>query len=48
VSNGVITTIAGNGQGNGFGDGGPATRAYLPSPSGIAIDFAGNLATLAG
>jgi sugar lactone lactonase YvrE len=43
VSNGVITTIAGNGQGNGFGDGGPATRAYLPSPSGIAIDFAGNV-----
>ena len=40
---GVITTVAGTGK-NGFsGDGGPATRADLNEPYGIALDLSGNL-----
>jgi sugar lactone lactonase YvrE len=40
---GVITTVAGN-SANGFGgDGGPATKAELTSPAGLAFDDAGNL-----
>jgi len=43
ISNGVITTVAGS-LATGFaGDGGPATSALLHSPSGIALDSAGNL-----
>jgi uncharacterized protein (TIGR03437 family) len=45
-SNGVITTVAGvGGLGNsGFsGDGGPATADQLASPSGVALDSAGNI-----
>jgi trimeric autotransporter adhesin len=43
VSNGIITTVAGNGvQGYG-GDNGPATSAELYQPPGIAIDSSGNL-----
>jgi len=38
----VIDTVAGGGIG-GIGDGGPATRAILSSPGGIALDAAGNL-----
>jgi sugar lactone lactonase YvrE len=41
--NGVIRTIAGNGTKGFSGDGGPATSALLNSPSGIALDIAGNL-----
>jgi sugar lactone lactonase YvrE len=41
-SNGVITTVAGNGTAGFSGDGGPATSATL-SPSGIAADQNGNL-----
>jgi len=40
---GIITTIAGNGTRGSTGDGGPATSAELSSPSGIAVDQAGNV-----
>jgi NHL repeat len=40
---GMITTVAGTGQPGYSGDGGPATRAQLNSPYGIALDTANNL-----
>jgi sugar lactone lactonase YvrE len=43
VSNGVITTVAGNGTLGFSGDNGPATSAQLGQPAGIAVDAAGNL-----
>src|ERR1039457_3767034 len=43
-TNGIITTVAGDGGAGGFaGDGGPATKALLQSPAGIAVDKSGNL-----
>jgi uncharacterized protein (TIGR03437 family) len=39
---GVITTVAGGGNGA-LGDGGPAIRATLFAPTGIALDSAGSL-----
>jgi sugar lactone lactonase YvrE len=43
VSNGLITTVAGNGTAGFSGDGGPAINAELSAPMGVALDSAGNL-----
>src|ERR1035437_2944809 len=43
VSNGVITTVAGNGVYGYGGDNGPATSAQVGQPLGVAVDAAGNL-----
>jgi sugar lactone lactonase YvrE len=41
---GIVTTVAGNGQGNSFGDNGPAVAAGIGSnATSIAFDSAGNL-----
>jgi uncharacterized repeat protein (TIGR03803 family) len=42
-TNGIITTVAGNGNGGYSGDGGTATAAELNGPFGVAVDAAGNL-----
>ncbi len=41
--NGTITTVAGNGTEGYSGDGGPAVRAQLTAPEGLALDARGNL-----
>jgi hypothetical protein len=41
VSNGVITTIAGNGTSGYSGDNGPATSAELSGPMGLAVGAGG-------
>jgi uncharacterized protein (TIGR03437 family) len=43
VSNGAITTVAGNGTPGHSGDGGPAISAELFNPTGVAVDAVGNL-----
>ena len=43
VNTGVITTVAGTGEFGFDGDGDLATKARLSSPSGVAVDGAGNL-----
>src|SRR5271157_5260563 len=40
---GILTPVAGNGTHGFSGDNGPATRAQLNGPSGVAVDSAGNL-----
>jgi len=42
-TNGLITTVAGNGTNAFAGDGGVATNASLAAPTGVALDAAGNL-----
>jgi len=39
----IITTVAGNGTYGYSGDGGPATKAELNGPFGVALDASGNL-----
>ncbi len=41
--NGVITTIAGNGNQGFSGDNGPATSAALYNPTGVFVDGSGNI-----
>lgn len=43
ATNGIITTVAGNGVGGFSGDGGPAISASLDFPIGIAVDPFGNI-----
>ncbi|MEO6912273.1 MAG: Ig-like domain repeat protein, partial [Edaphobacter sp.] len=43
AASGILTTVAGNGVQGFSGDNGPATAAAIDSPSGLAIDAAGDL-----
>jgi uncharacterized protein (TIGR03437 family) len=42
-TNGIISTVAGNGNGGFSGDGGPAVKAEFNYVTGLAVDGAGNL-----
>ncbi|OQW90457.1 MAG: hypothetical protein BWK78_06975 [Thiotrichaceae bacterium IS1] len=42
-TNGIITTVAGNGSHNFSGDGGPATNAQINQSNGVGLDGNGNL-----
>ena len=43
ATNGIITTVAGNGKAGRAGDGGAATNAELSFPAGVAVDAAGHI-----
>ncbi len=43
AKSGIITTVAGSGKKGYTGDGGPATKATMNEPYGIALDSDGNL-----
>ncbi len=43
ATNGIITTVAGNGTADYIGDGGPATDASLNSPNDVTVDSGGNI-----
>ena len=43
TTDGIITTVAGNGTAGFSGDGGTATAAQLSLPLGVAVDAAGNI-----
>jgi uncharacterized protein (TIGR03437 family) len=43
VSGGIITTVAGNGSDDFYGDGGPAINAAFSNLNGLAVDAGGNL-----
>jgi hypothetical protein len=42
-TNGIVTTVAGNGANGYSGDGGAATNAALSYPTGVAVDASGNI-----
>lgn len=43
VANGIITTVAGTGQGGYSGDGGPGPQARLSYPAAVTLDANGNI-----